>query len=85
MAQDTAEEGEAREVSVEAAARQLGESVPYLLELLDAGAIAFRTVAGERRVTVGDVQAFARRRARSTDALSEIAKIVEDSPAGWDH
>jgi hypothetical protein len=73
------------EVTVEAGARMLGESVPYLLELLDAGAIRFRTVDEARVVVAADVEAVRQRRARAADALAEMARIVEQSPGGWDH
>lgn len=80
------------EVSSEVAASMLGVSRPYLNELLDVEAIAYRRVGNQRRIRVVDLNAYRerrekrrrrdapRRRAQTERILAMLGPIRRDRP-----
>jgi len=73
------------ELSVSQAAAVLGVSRPHLITLLDDGALPSRRVGTHRRIDLHDLSAYmTHRHARSRDLLTEMARIAEESPGGYD-
>jgi hypothetical protein len=72
------------EITVEAAAEMLGESVAFLREILAAGAIPSRVDGDTRQIAVADVVGYREERARRRVHLRAITRIVDASPGGWD-
>jgi excisionase family DNA binding protein len=72
-----------QEIGLEEAAKVLGFSVAHVIELLNNGAIAFRT--GEPvLIRRGDVETWRREFERQRAAIEAMARIVDESPGGWD-
>lgn len=66
---------EERQLTTQRAAELLGMSRPYLIQLLDAGAMPYDLVGKHRRIALRDVLAYAKRRAEARKtALDKMAR-----------
>jgi excisionase family DNA binding protein len=66
---------EERQLTTQRAAELLGMSRPYLIQLLDAGAMQYDLVGKHRRIALRDVLAYAKRRAEGRrTALDKMAR-----------
>ena len=67
------------DLTTQEAADILGVSRPHLIKMLDGGEIAYYLVGKHRRVDVGDVIAYKRKRdTRRREALDELAAESQD-------
>ena len=67
------------EFTTQAAANFLGCSRPHLIKLLDANEIPFHYVGTHRRITLKDLQSFARARDQDRKkALAAVTQIADD-------
>ena len=73
-----------KELTSQAAADMLHLSRPYLIKLLDQGAITFHRVGTHRRIRLEDVLAYRDRRDDERKAaLDELARLSEELPDGY--
>lgn len=69
---------ENREITTQAAANLLGVSRPFLVQLLEQGAIPFYYVGTHRRVKLKDLLEYAtKRNSQRTKALDELTEEIE--------
>lgn len=78
---------EEKQLTTQEAGDLLGVSRPYLIRLLDAGEMPFSLVGTHRRIRLGDVVAYAKRKANRKAALDKMARDafgagLYDSEAG---
>jgi len=73
------------DVGTSQAASLLEISHPYLIKLLDDGAIPYQLTGTLRRINLLDLYAYKeRRRQRSQHLLQEMTRIAEESDGGYD-
>ncbi|WP_374581300.1 helix-turn-helix domain-containing protein [Pseudoduganella sp.] len=72
------------DISTQEAAMYLNVSRPYLVKLLEAGAIPHHKVGAHRRVRLEDVKQYKEQRSsRSEKALQELADQAQDLDMGY--
>jgi excisionase family DNA binding protein len=64
-------------VTTQRAADILGMSRPFFIKLLETGAMAHHRVGNQRRVSLRDVQEFAKK--RDQDCLASLDRLARDS------
>lgn len=72
------------ELTTQVAADMLGVSRPYLIKLLEQGALPFHKVGKHRRIYLTDLQAYqATQQARQESALDELTRQAQELDMGY--
>lgn len=65
---------EEKQLTTQQAGELLGVSRPFLIRLLDAGEMPFTLVGKHRRIKLGDIMEFAKRKSERKAALDKMAR-----------